>query len=301
LGSAKGITMASYTWVINTHKNLPYLKLAIQSIRRNAFYKKAPIIVYCENDDETALWLADQTDILSIIETNPVPKGIGGGVNEAMKRVSTSHFSLIHSDMFIAPGYDTALIDLHDKLEKIGKTYLVSATRIEPDIFGNPSSRPGTIIVPTDAFGEFHHNFDIDSFESWANEFVQINPEQTHRKLEGVSYFGRTEAFLATGGNDPLFAPASYEDHDLSIRMMCMGYDFATTNKALVYHFGSRGAIFRDDDLTKRHPRQIQAEQVNRMKWMRKWGSPFEHDDVGFVKLTDGFRYKYNELYANRT
>ena len=42
-----------YTWVVNTYKSLCYLRLAIESIRENAYYKEQPIIVYTENDTET--------------------------------------------------------------------------------------------------------------------------------------------------------------------------------------------------------------------------------------------------------
>ena len=42
-----------YTWIINTFRSLPYLKLAVESIRENAYYKNQPILVYTENDTET--------------------------------------------------------------------------------------------------------------------------------------------------------------------------------------------------------------------------------------------------------
>ena len=37
------------THCISTYNNLDYLKLAIQSVRKNAFFKDMPIIVYAEN------------------------------------------------------------------------------------------------------------------------------------------------------------------------------------------------------------------------------------------------------------
>ena len=288
----------NYTWVINTHKNLPYLKLAIESIRSN-LNDYAPIVVYVENDKETADWLYSRSDIHSIVEYNDVPKGIGGGVNEAMKHVKTEYFNLIHSDMYVGKNYSKALIECYQATElDVGVPYFVSATRIEPNIFGPyQTSRPGTIVVPKEAFGEFHHNFDGAEFWNWSEDFAKSNPPQFHRKLEGVSYFGKVEDFLKTGGNDPLFAPASYEDHDLTIRMMCMGYEFVTTNQAVVYHFGARGSIFRDDNLSIRHPRQIKAEQDNQTKWMKKWGEMFTEDEVGFIKLTPTLRKRYSEIY----
>ena len=37
------------TTCISSNNNLDYLKLAIQSVRKNAFFKDMPIIVYAEN------------------------------------------------------------------------------------------------------------------------------------------------------------------------------------------------------------------------------------------------------------
>jgi GT2 family glycosyltransferase len=103
---------AKYTWVINTYKSLCYLKLAIESIRENSYYKNQPIIVYTENDTETRDWLLEQKDIQTIYEQNEKSKGIGGGVNEAIKRVQTEFFSLIHSDMYVSRHYDKPLYDI---------------------------------------------------------------------------------------------------------------------------------------------------------------------------------------------
>ena len=37
------------TTTIATTNNLPYLKLAIESVRKNAYYKDMPVIVFAEN------------------------------------------------------------------------------------------------------------------------------------------------------------------------------------------------------------------------------------------------------------
>ena len=51
------------TFCISTYNNLPYLKLAVESVRKNSFYKNAPFIVYAENcNDGTDEWLNDAKD-----------------------------------------------------------------------------------------------------------------------------------------------------------------------------------------------------------------------------------------------
>lgn len=287
-----------YTWVINSYKNLPYLRLVIESIRKNAFYKDMPIIVYTENDTETRDWLLTQSDIECIYEENVVPKGIGGGVNEAIKRVKTEFFSLIHSDMYISKHYDKPLLDLIKKTEI---PTVACAWRVEPNIWSQ-GDRMGTTMAPTNAhegFGMYHHDFQAEAFESWADEFSREN-DISFRKVEGVSYMMRKSDWDRIGGNDPLFAPASWEDMDLNIRMMCNGFDFVVTSKAVVWHFGSRGANFmeQNDKITSRSPRQILAEQNNSIRWMKKWGEAPRFDSNGFIILTDGLKKRYYEIYG---
>ena len=277
---------------------MPYLKLAIASIRRNAFYKDAPIIVYTENDPETGEWISSQPDITPIVETNAVQKGIGGGANVAISRVQTEFFSLVHSDMYISKHYDKPLLD---EVEKSEVPLVACAWRVEPNVWNQPS-RLGTTMVPTssaDGFGMYHHDFQAEAFESTADNFV-ISNNVKFRKVEGVSYVMRKADWDRIGGNDPLFAPASWEDMDLHLRMAYHGYNFVVTSKAVVWHFGSRGAIFMDqpDKLVGRSERQLKAERDNAAKWLTKWGEAPTFDENGFIVLTEGLKKKCKEIYG---
>ena len=286
-----------YTWILNTFRSLPYLKLAIESIRDNAYYKKQPIIVYTENDTETRDWLYQQPDIETIYEENTVPKGIGGGVNEAVKRVKTEYFSLIHSDMYISRHYDAPLYNIVSNNEK---PVLAGAWRLEPNIFNN-QNRMGTVFAPpsaTEGFGAYHHDFDKQSFLGWADEFATTGAAN-FRKVEGVSYMMRTKYFVP---NDSRFAPSSFEDHMQSILMQIKGYDFVVCGKAVVWHFGARSSHFlgQHDKLTGTSDRQRTSEQKNYRTWLDLWGEHPQYDEYGFIKLTEGMkqRYKNNpELY----
>ena len=52
------------TFCISTYRNLPYLKLAIQSVREHSYYKNAPFIIHSDesNDDGTNEWLIENKD-----------------------------------------------------------------------------------------------------------------------------------------------------------------------------------------------------------------------------------------------
>jgi len=283
------------TTCISTNNNLEYLKLAVQSVRKNAYYNDMPIIVYAENCvDGTNEWLADnEYGIEYYIEHNEQEKGIGGGMNFCVDKAQTEFVNIIHSDMWIAPNQDLELLTLYDD---IGDTKLIASSfRIQPKIFPNdPDYRPGTVFVPLDAFGAYHHNFDGDVFDDWAREFSDNNDINV-RKAGGAGFFCRKEDYVWIGGNDPLFAPASWEDMDLFIRMQLEDYQFKMTSKSVVYHFSARGSHFRDevkDDFKGKSQRQQTAEQINMQKFIRKWGRLPEHDADTFVKPIHGTNVK---------
>ena len=69
------------TTCISSHNNLNYVKLAYESVRKNAYYKDQPIVIHAENcDDGTDEWLTelDDKNVQVFIEKNEVPRGIGG-------------------------------------------------------------------------------------------------------------------------------------------------------------------------------------------------------------------------------
>ena len=280
--------MNKITTTISTNNNLEYLKLAIKSVRQNCYYKDMPLIVHAENcDDGTDEWLNDNTDKYSIeyyIDHNNHPKGIGGGMNFCVDKVKTEFVNIIHSDMWCAPNQDSELLKLYDDTDK---RLIASAFRIQPRIFPNdPDYRPGTVFHPIDEFGAFCYDFDSDYFDKWATEFSKEN-DVTVRKAGGAGFFCRVEDYKWIGGNDPLFAPASWEDKDLFVRMQLEDYEFVMTTKSILWHFSARGSHFRDeakDDLTKKSMRQQKSERDNIQKWIKKWGRLPEEDEETFVK-----------------
>jgi len=274
------------TTCISTNNNLNYVKLAYQSVRQNAYYKDQPIVIHAENcTDGTDEWLMELVEIDSnlkgFIEHNDSPRGIGGGMDFCVDKADTKYVNIIHSDMWIAPNQD---IELQKIIESNEGRVIASSFRIQPKIFPNdPDYRPGTVFVPKNEFGEFHHNFDTKWFDEWATQLSQMD-ETRVRKGGGAGFFCRKEDYVWIGGNDPLFAPASFDDMDLFIRMQLEGYDFIMSSKSVVYHFSARGSHFKDDDITKTSQRQREAEQNNVRKWMSKWGRMPETDSETFVK-----------------
>lgn len=267
------------TFCISCFNNLNYLKLAVESVRKNSYYKDAPFVVYAENcNDGTDEWLVENRDrynLTPIIEKNQTPKGIGGGMNVCAANVKTEYILFLHADFYVGKNWDKACYDTAKGRNKIW----VNPYRVEPNLY-NQESRPGSIMVDVNEFGSYHHDFDGEYFDRWSEEFSTTNDFQIN-KAEGVSGLIKTQEYIEMGGNDPRFAPAYWEDADLFIRMKNEGFIFVITTKGVIYHFGSRASRYPTDDLKSRPKHLSEIEQKSLLEFVKKYGKLPNNDSVG--------------------
>jgi GT2 family glycosyltransferase len=272
------------TFCISTYNNLEYLKIAVDSVRRNSYFKSAPFIIHAENcSDGTNEWLKENSERYNLeyyLDKNDNPKGIGGGMNFCADRVETDYIMFLHSDFYVTPNWDKALMDTYMKYPN--EKLWVNSHRVEPQMFPNSQSRPGTLVVSKETFGAYHYDFNSELFDKYAEQFTSENDFEIP-KGEGVSGLIKKEHWDEIGGNDPLFAPASYDDMDLFLRMLQKGFRFILPTTSLVWHFGARGSHRLEENDGKSSERQILAEQVNMRKWISKWGSPPTFDEYGMI------------------
>ncbi len=272
------------TFCISTFNNLPYLKIAIDSVRKNSHYKDAPFIIHAENcNDGTDKWLIENKEKYQLdvyLDKNEIPLGIGGGMNFCADKVETEFIMFLHSDFYVTKDWDIKLMDVFEKYPN--QKLWVNSHRVEPNMFNNPDQRPGTVIVPKETFGAYHNDFKDQIFDLWAKEFTDTNDFEIP-KGEGVSGLIRKKDWDEIGGNDDLFAPASWDDMDLFLRMLQSGFGFILTTKSLVYHFGARGSHRLEENDNKSSERQIKAERDNAQKWLKKWGSMPEFNQYGMI------------------
>ena len=273
------------TFCISTYNNLPYLQLAIDSVRKNSYFKDAPFIVHAENcTDGTNEWLDEVKNLYNLevyIENNEIAKGIGGGMNFCANKVQTEYINFLHSDFYVTKNWDLELLNVHQKYPD--QKLWVNSHRVEPNMFNSPD-RPGTILVSLDVFGAYHNDFHYEYFEEWAEEFKAMNDFEIP-KGEGVSGLIKKSVWDEVGGNDPLFAPTSWEDMDLFLRMLQNGVRFILPSKSLVWHFGARGSHRLEENDGQSSERQRKAEHENAKKWLGKWGKMPIFDGYGMIKL----------------
>mgnify|MGYP003638900074 FL=1 len=268
---------------ISTHNNLPYLKLAIQSVKENSYYKDAPFIIHAENcNDGTDEWLkenGEKYDLEFYIDKNETPLGIGGGMNFCADKVKTKYINFLHSDFYVSKDWDLKLLEVHKKHG--GKSWIFSQ-RIQPNIF-NELSRPGTLIVPIDEFGGYYDGFDQEYFLEYAQALSESNDFEVSLG-EGVSGLILKEDWDYIGGNDPLFAPASWDDKDIFLRCLLKDFKLVLTTTSVVWHFGARGSHRLEENEGKTSQRQIEAERKNSQKWLTKWNQFPTFNQNGMIK-----------------
>ena len=268
---------------ISTYNNLEYLKLAIKSVREHSYYKDTPFIIHAENcTDGTNGWLKSVKDKYNLeyyIDKNKIPLGIGGGMNFCADKVKTKYINFIHSDFYVSKDWDLKLLETHKKYKN--KVWVFSQ-RIQPNIFNEPS-RPGTLISPLKEFGAYYDDFNETYFLEYAKQLSLENNFEI--KLgEGVSGLILKEDWDYIGGNDPLFAPSSWDDKDIFLRSLLKNIKLVLTTTSVVWHFGARGSHRLEENKGKSSLRQIESENINSKKWITKWNKYPMFDNNGLIK-----------------
>lgn len=271
------------THCISTYRNLPYLKLAIQSVRSQSYWKDTPFIIHSDsyNDDGTNEWLEENKEAynLTVYIQDLDPSGIGPGMNFCASKVETEYINFLHSDFYVTKNWDLELMKVHDKYED--EKLWVNSFRIEPNMFGD-KDRPGTHFVPKEAFGAYHDDFNPKLMLDYAKQIAEKNDFEIP-KGEGVSGLVRKSWWDTIGGNDDIFAPTSWDDYDLFWRMLKEGGKFLMPTKSIVWHFGARGSHRLEENNGKTSERQSKHERINAQKFFNKWGGFPKFNEYGMI------------------
>jgi len=270
------------THCISTYNNLPYLKLAVESVRKNSYFKDAPFIIHAENcTDGTYQWLADNgvKYNLTVYIKDLEPSGLGQGMNFIASKVTTQYINFLHSDFYVTENWDLELLKVHER--EPAKKLWVNSFRIEPNMFNSPT-RHGTLLVDPSDFGAYANDFNKERLEEYAKEFALLNDFEIP-KGEGVSGLVKKYVWDKFGGNDPLFAPTSWDDMDLFLRMKRGGVEFVMPSKSVVWHFGARGSHRLEENGGQSSERQKRAEAENVRKFYGKWNGLPTFDAYGMI------------------
>lgn len=215
-----------FSILIPSWNNLPYLKLCIESIRKNSLFNHQIIVHVNEGKDGTLEWVREQSNIDYTYSANNI--GICYALNYAAQQATTDYILYMNDDMYVCPDWDKAI---SDEIKAIGHPYFfLSATMIEPYNTNN------NCVI--------HHDYgtDLKSF----NEDKLLKEYQTFKKPDwtGATWppnIVHRDIWNAVGGYSVEFHPGMYSDPDFSMKLWKMGIRlFKGVGESKVYHFSGR-------------------------------------------------------------
>jgi glycosyltransferase involved in cell wall biosynthesis len=217
-----------FSIIIPTWNNLDFAKLCVESIRKNSAYEHQVILHVNDGSDGTLQWAKDE----GIDHTHTAGNaGICIAVNEAGGLAKMDYVVYMNDDMYVCPGWDTAIADEIKKLDT--DNFMFSATMIEPINYNNPC------VINKD-YGQHIADFKEAQLLQECNTMEKADwagatwpPTIVHRKY-----------WLITGGYSIELSPGVSSDDDFAMKMWYAGCRvFKGIGKSRVYHFQSKSTL----------------------------------------------------------
>ena len=103
------MNLLKFSILIPSYNNLNYLKICLDSVKKNSSYKKHEIIVHVNDGSDGTLDFIKQENILYTHSSENI--GLCSSINNASKKVSTNYILYAHDDMYFCPNWDRYLSD----------------------------------------------------------------------------------------------------------------------------------------------------------------------------------------------
>ena len=116
-----------FSIIIPTYNNLKYLKLCLESIKKNSKFDHE-IIIYINSSSDGTLEFIKDNSLKHIYNKNNV--GLCKAVNEGVKISRNKYIIYAHDDMYFCPNWD---VEFYNEIKKIiVKDFFLSGTMIQP-------------------------------------------------------------------------------------------------------------------------------------------------------------------------
>ena len=229
--------------IIPTYNNLNYLKISIESIKKNSIYSHEIIVHVNENKDNTINYLKNEKIKYTFSKENI---GLCSSVNLAVKESSTNFILYSHDDMYFLPGWD---ICLESELSKISnKLFYFSGSMIQSNGAHYKLN-----------CGNNYENFD----EKYLLENYKNINIKDHQGTHWAPHLIHREIWNQVNGFSEEFNPGDGSDSDLNMKLWKIGVRlFKGLNDFKVFHFGS---------ISMRKNKNIRKNNGTRT-FLKKWG-----------------------------
>lgn len=214
-----------FSILIPSWNNLPYLRLCVESIRKNSTYAHQIIVHINEGNDGSLAWVQQQPDIDYVHSSENI--GVCYALNGCRSLISTSYVLFINDDMYVCPGWDEHLKADIDQLNH--PYFYFSSTAIEPVFSSNCAIQKD-------------YGSTIETFQEkkLLSEFSTL-PMNDWQGSTWPPSIVHIDVWDLIGGYSAEFSPGMYSDPDFSMKLWNLGIRlFKGISKSRVYHFGSK-------------------------------------------------------------
>ena len=240
-----------FSIIIPTFNNIKYLKLCIESIKKNSTFNHEIIAHVNLGEDGTKEYLDKENIEYTFTNYNA---GICEGMNKATKKANFDFILYSHDDFYFCPKWDEIL---NEEIKKIGhnRFYLSG-------------------IMMNNGPLKFDAGSDFETFDE--KKLLENYEKINHFDFQGSTWAPHLihkEIWNKVGGFSEEFYPGTGSDPDLNMKLWREGVRiFKGLSKCKVYHFGS--IVTRK---YKKHP-TIQTESGSKggKIFLLKWGITFK-------------------------
>jgi len=210
-----------FSIIVPTFNNLDYLKLCLESIKKNSAFNHEIIIHINEGKDGTKDFL-DKTDLnFTYSEINA---GVCVAFNEAVRKATKKYIVLAHDDMYFCPNWDKVFLSELKKLPENSDFFL-----------------SGTMVQPFESYINLNCGDNIKNFDE--QKLLSELPKIKFNDFQGTHWQPSLiplKTWNKVGGFSEEFSPGLGSDPDFNMKLWNLGVRlFKGLGDCRVYHFSS--------------------------------------------------------------
>ena len=259
-----------FSILIPSWNNLPFLKLCVESIRKNSKYNHQIIVHVNEGSDGTLEWVREQN--LDYTYT-PENAGVCIAMNMMRTKVKTDYLYFVNDDMYLLPDWDVPLYEEVNKLKPDYKFYISSSTiqpKHEPVGFGVLADYGDTIETfrENDLLNDYKKYFIRDwKGSTWP-------PCLVHRDIWDI-----------VGGYSIELTPGMGSDPDFTAKLFFIGVRyFKGLGNSLAYHFEQKSTkVVKKNHYLSQFLFKWGIPNSTLRKYLTQVGQPWDDKTVNFA------------------
>ena len=258
-----------FSIVIPTLNNFNYLKICLESIKKNSTLEHEIIIHVNEGKDETLDYVKKNNYIYTFSKQR---LGLCSATNLAAKKASKEYILYSHDDMYFLPEWDVILRNELSKLKD--NLFYLSGTMMGPGEHINFDC------------GNTYENFDENKLLSEYKKYNLYDHQGTH----WAPHLIHKDLWNKISGFSEEFDPGFGSDPDLNMKLWQEGVRyFKGINDCKVYHFGSISLRKKSDLVANR----------GSVTFLKKWGITPSFFRKNYLKSGEKFFRELSEPKKN--